>query len=136
MRSLLILLIGIIFGFTFVKGEIISWFRMVEMFQFTSFHMYGVIGTGVIVGIIAMQIIKRFDIRTLDGSPITYEKKKFTKGTVIGGLMFGLGWGITGACPGPIFVQIGSGFLAVVVTLLFAVFGTWVYGAVRDRLPH
>ena len=136
MRNFLILLVGIIFGFTFVKGEVISWFRTVEMFQLSSFHMYGVIGTAIVVGIIAMQIIKRFNIKTLDGRPITYEKKEFTKGTIIGGFIFGLGWGITGACPGPIFIQIGSGFLAVVVTLVFAMLGTWIYGRFKDYLPH
>ena len=136
MRSFLIFLVGLIFGFAFVKGEIISWFRMVEMFQLKSFHMYGVIGTGVVVGLIAMQIIKRFNVKTIDGQPITYEKKKFTRGTIIGGFIFGLGWCITGACPGPIFIQVGAGLIPVVVTLLFALLGTWVYGATREKLPH
>ena len=136
MRGFLIFIVGLIFGFAFVKGEIISWFRMVEMFQLKSFHMYGVIGTGVVVGLISMQIIQRFGIKTLDGEPITYEKKKFTKGTVIGGFMFGLGWAITGACPGPLFIQVGAGLIPVIVTLFFAIFGTWVYGAVREKLPH
>lgn len=136
MRGLLIFIVGLIFGFAFVKGEVISWYRMVEMFQLKSFHMYGVIGTGVLVAMISMQIIQRFNIKTIDGKPISYEKKKYSKGTIIGGFLFGLGWAITGACPGPIFIQVGAGIVPVIVTLLFAVFGTWVYGAVREKLPH
>ena len=101
---------GIFFGIVFVKAEIISWFRIQEMFQLTSFHMYGVIGTAVVVGMISVFLIKKFNIKTLSGEAITFEDKKFNKGQIIGGLIFGVGWAITGACPGPLFAQIGSGF--------------------------
>lgn len=127
--------VGIIFGMTFVKAEIISWFRIQEMFRFQSFHMYGVIGTAVMVGAISVWLIKRFQVKTLYGESIEFAPKKFTKGQVIGGLTFGFGWALTGACPGPLFAQIGTGVLAVSVVLLSAIAGTWVYGYLRDRLP-
>lgn len=130
------MLVGVIFGIVFVKAEIISWFRIQEMFQLTSFHMYGVIGTAVVVGLISIQIIKRFNIKTMSGETVTIDDKKFDKGQIIGGLIFGLGWAITGACPGPLFAQIGSGFGVVAVTLLSAIAGTWVYGKFSDKLPH
>ncbi len=130
------LIVGIIFGIVFVKAEIISWFRIQEMFRLQSFHMYGVIGTAVIVGMISVQIIKRLKIKTLDGDTILIPNKTFDKGQIYGGLIFGLGWAITGACPGPLFAQIGSGFLAISVTFLSAIAGTWVYGLIEEKLPH
>lgn len=130
------LITGIVFGIVFVKAEIISWYRIQEMFRFHSFHMYGVIGTAVIVGAISVWAIKRFGIKTMQGETVVFHDKQFHWGNVIGGLMFGLGWGITGACPGPLFAQIGSGFLVVIVTLLSAVAGTWVYGLLQKKLPH
>jgi uncharacterized membrane protein YedE/YeeE len=130
------LIVGIIFGIAFVKAEIISWFRIQEMFQLTSFHMYGVIGTAVVVGALSVFVIKKFGIKTFSGDPIVIEDKKFDKGQIIGGLLFGIGWAITGACPGPIFAQIGAGFTVVCVTLVSAVAGTWVYGKFDDNLPH
>jgi uncharacterized membrane protein YedE/YeeE len=130
------LAVGIMFGIVFVKAEIISWYRIQEMFRLHSFHMYGVIGTAVVVGIISVLIIKKFKIKTIQGEEVVFHKKQFHWGTVIGGLMFGLGWGITGACPGPLFAQIGSGFVVVIVTLLSAIAGTWVYGLVQEKLPH
>lgn len=129
-------LIGILFGFVFVKAEIISWFRIQEMFRFQSFHMFGVIGTAVAVGIVSIQIIKRFNLKTIDGQPIHIIPKPFDKGKIIGSLLFGFGWAITGACPGPLFAQIGAGFGVVAVTFLSALAGTWLYGAIRHRLPH
>lgn len=128
--------LGIIFGITFVKAEIISWFRIQEMFHFQSFHMYGVIGSAVVVGLISMQLIKRFHIKTLSGEEVLITPKKYNKGTVIGSIFFGFGWAITGACPGPIYAQIGAGFLVSVITLLGAIGGTFVYGVLKDRLPH
>jgi uncharacterized membrane protein YedE/YeeE len=98
--------------------------------------MYGIIGSAIVVGMISVLIIKRFNIKTIHGEPITIPDKKFTWGNVYGGLIFGLGWAITGACPGPLFAQIGSGFLVTSVTLLSAICGTWIYGLLRDRLPH
>lgn len=130
------LITGILFGIILVKAEIISWFRIQEMFRFQSFHMYGVIGSAVVVGIISVFIIKKFNIKTIDGEQIEFNPKSFNKGQIFGGLLFGLGWAITGACPGPIFAQIGTGASVVIVTLLSAIAGTWTYGYFRDKLPH
>ena len=130
------MVIGIIFGIVFVKAEIISWFRIQEMFRLQSFHMYGVIGTAVVVGLISIQLIKRFNIKTLSGEKVVIPDKTFHKGQIYGGLIFGLGWAITGACPGPLFAQIGSGFLAITVTFISAIAGTWLYGALKNKLPH
>lgn len=130
------LLVGIVFGIVFVKAEIISWFRIQEMFRLQSFHMYGVIGSAVLTGMISVFIIKKFNIKTIGGEKISIAPKKFSKGQIYGGLIFGFGWAITGACPGPLFAQIGTGAMAVTVTLLSAVFGTWVYGYFREKLPH
>ena len=130
------LIVGIFFGIVFVKAEIISWFRFQEMFRLDSFHMYGVIGSAVMVGLISMQLIKRFKIRTIDGDDIQVPPKQFNKGQIYGGFLFGIGWAITGACPGPLFAQIGSGFLVIIITLLSAVAGTWIYGLLRPRLPQ
>lgn len=130
------MIVGIFFGITFVKAEVVSWFRIQEMFQLTSFHMYGVIGTAVAVGVVSVAIIKKYNIKTIFGEQIHIEDKTFNKGMIYGGLIFGIGWAITGACPGPLFAQIGSGFTVVSVTLLSAIAGTWVYGKFRDSLPH
>ena len=130
------LLLGIVFGIVFIKAEIISWFRIQEMFRLQSFHMYGVIGSAVIVGILSVWLIKKFNIKTIYGEKVVFTKKQFSKGQVIGGLLFGLGWAMTGACPGPLFAQVGTGILMVTVVLLSAIAGTWVYGYVRDKFPH
>ena len=130
------LFVGLIFGIIFVKAEIISWFRMQEMFRFQSFHMYGVIGSAIVVGVISVLLIKKFNIKTIQGEPIIFHKKTFNKGQVYGGLIFGFGWAITGACPGPLYAQIGIGAWVIVVTLVSAVAGTWVYGYFREKLPH
>lgn len=129
-------LLGILFGIVFVKAEIVSWFRIQEMFRLQSFHMYGVIGSAVVVGMLSVFLIKRFKARSIEGESIRIEPKKFNKGQIYGGLIFGLGWAMTGACPGPLFAQIGTGALVITVTLLSAIAGTWVYGKFRDRLPH
>ncbi|REC41545.1 DUF6691 family protein [Chryseobacterium sp. 5_R23647] len=130
------LLVGILFGIVFVKAEIISWFRIQEMFRLQSFHMYGVIGTAILTGMISIWLIKRYNIKTIHGESIVIAPKKFNKGQIYGGLIFGFGWAITGACPGPLFAQIGTGALVVTITLLSAIFGTWVYGYFREKLPH
>jgi len=127
---------GLIFGIFLVKSEVISWFRIQEMFQLKSFHMYGVIGSAVVVGIISIFLIKKFKTKSIEGEEIKLESKKFNKGQIYGGLTFGLGWAITGACPGPLFAQIGTGASVIIVTLLSAIAGTWVYGKFRDKLPH
>lgn len=127
---------GVLFGIILVKAEVISWFRIQEMFKLQSFHMYGVIGSAVVVGIISVWLIKKFKLKSLDGETIKLEPKKFNKGQIYGGLTFGLGWALTGACPGPLFAQIGTGALVIIVTLFSAIVGTWVYGRFRDKLPH
>ena len=129
------MLVGTAFGVVFVKAEIISWFRIQEMFRLDSFHMYGVIGSAVVVGMLSVWLIKRFSIKTLQGETVSIAPKAFHEGQIFGGLIFGLGWAITGACPGPLFAQIGSGFLVVGVILLSAIAGTWLYGYFRERLP-
>jgi uncharacterized membrane protein YedE/YeeE len=128
--------VGTAFGIVFVKAEIISWFRIQEMFRLSSFHMYGVIGTAVVVGMLSVWLIKTFKIRTLSGETVVLHDKTFNKGQIFGGLIFGLGWVLTGACPGPLFAQLGSGYGAVGVTLLSATAGTWLYGYFRERLPR
>lgn len=130
------LAVGLVFGIVFVKAEVISWFRIQEMFRLQSFHMFGVIGTAVVVGAVSVWLIKKFKVKTIHGEEIDFHDKKFNKGQIIGGLIFGLGWAMTGACPGPLFAQIGSGFLVVSVVLLSAIAGTWVYGYFREHLPH
>lgn len=135
-HNLKYMIVGILFGIVFVKAEIISWFRIQEMFRLQSFHMYGVIGSAVLTGMIAVLIIKKFNIKTIYGEKISIAPKKFNKGQIYGGLIFGFGWAITGACPGPLFAQIGTGAFAVAITLLSAIFGTWMYGYFREKLPH
>lgn len=128
------LIVGVMFGIVFIKAEIISWFRIQEMFRLHSFHMYGVIGSAVVVGMISIFIIKKFHIKTLSGEEVHLVPKKFHRGQVYGGLLFGLGWAITGACPGPLYAQIGAGYLAVIVSLGSAIAGTWVYGWLRKSV--
>lgn len=130
------LVAGIWFGILLVKAEVISWFRIQEMFRLQSFHMYGVIGSAVATGILSVWLIKKYSIKTIHGEPIVLLPKKFNKGQIFGGLMFGFGWALTGACPGPLFAQIGSGSTVVIVSLLSAIAGTWVYGLIREKLPH
>ncbi|WP_163399331.1 DUF6691 family protein [Flavobacterium fluviatile] len=130
------LIVGIFFGVVFVKAEIISWFRIQEMFNLESFFMYGVIGSAVAVGMISVFLIKKLNIKTLDGEKIEIQPKTFNKGQIYGGLLFGFGWAITGACPGPLFAQIGTGATVIVVTLISAIAGTWFYGLIKDKLPH
>ncbi len=128
--------VGVLFGLIFIKAEIISWFRIQEMFRFQSFHMYGIIGSAVVVGAISVFLIRKFNIKTIYGEEVEIHPKKFNKGNVYGGLMFGIGWAITGACPGPLLAQIGSGSTVVIITLLSAIAGTWTYGNIREKLPH
>ena len=130
------LILGFFFGIFLVKSEVISWYRIQEMFRLQSFHMFGVIGSAVITGIISIWIIKKNNIKTISGEKIELPAKTFQKGQIYGGLLFGFGWAITGACPGPLFAQIGSGFNVIIITLLSAIGGTWVYGYIREKLPH
>ncbi len=130
------LIAGAFFGIILVKSEVISWFRIQEMFRLQSFHMFGVIGSAVVVGIISVWLIKKYKVKTIYGEPIEFVNKKLNKGNIYGGLLFGFGWAITGACPGPLFAQIGTGATVIIVTLLSAIAGTWVYGRFRNQLPH
>src|SRR5690606_30840013 len=127
-HNLKYLVVGVLFGIVFVKAEVISWFRIQEMFRLQSFHMYGIIGSAVAVGIISVWLIKKFNIKTIYGEKIEFHPKKFNKGQIYGGLLFGFGWAVTGACPGPLFAQIGTGATVIAFTLLSAIAGTWVYG--------
>ncbi|MEO8452488.1 MAG: DUF6691 family protein [Gemmatimonadota bacterium] len=136
MRYLPYLLVGTGFGFVLTKSEAISWFRIQEMFRFQSFHMYGLMFSAVLVGMVSIRLLKRFRVRTLSGEPIVVEPKQFTWGNVIGGTMFGLGWAMTGACPGPLFALVGAGVYVMIAGLLAAIAGVWLYGLVRNRLPH
>ncbi len=136
MKKLKFLFLGLLFGVILIKSEVVSWFRIQEMFRLQAFHMYGIIGSAIVVAMISIAIIKCFNIKTINGEPVIIPQKTFHWGNVYGGLIFGLGWAITGACPGPLFAQIGGGFAVVTVTLLSAIAGTWVYGLLRDRLPH
>jgi uncharacterized protein len=128
--------LGIIFGFTLIKGEAISWFRMQEMFRFESIHMYGIMGVAVLIGMTSVEIIRRRQRKSLLGDDVRLVKRPFERANLYGGLVFGLGWGIVGLCPGPIYVLIGSGMASVAIVLVFALLGTFAYGVLKPRLPH
>ncbi len=137
MKNLIFLLIGVIFGITMFKSEAASWFRIYEMFQFQSFHMYGIIGSALLIGAAGIQVIKRLDLKSFSGETIELSPK--TKGFnryMFGGIIFGLGWALVGACPGPMFSLLGAGFGSIAVVILFSVLGTLVYGMVMKKLPH
>ncbi len=136
MNKLKFLIVGFFFGFVLIKAEVISWFRIQEMFRFQAFHMYGIIGVAVMVGMLSVFLIKKYNVKTLSGEEINIKPKTFSIGNIIGGLMFGLGWAMTGACPGPLYALIGSGLGVIVIVLLSAVLGTRVYGKLKDKLPH
>lgn len=137
MKNLLFLLIGIFFGIVMFKSEAASWFRIYEMFQFKSFHMYGIIGSALVLGIIVVQIIKRHELKHMGGSTIDFvpKEKSFSR-YMYGGIIFGLGWALAGACPGPMFTLLGAGFLPILIVIAGAIAGTWVYGLIKDKLPH
>lgn len=131
------ILVGILLGFTLYKSEAVSWFRIYEMFRFQSFHMYGIIGSAVIAGIIIVQIIKRRNLKNAEGNPIEIkDKQKTFYRYLIGGAIFGMGWSLAGACPAPMFILLGSGVTVFIVYLIFAMTGTFVYGLLRKKLPH
>ncbi len=136
MKNIKYLILGTLFGIILSKSEVISWFRIQEMFRFESVFMYGIIGLAIIVGLISNQIIKKFNIKTLYGEKIIYENKPLHKGAIYGGIIFGCGWALTGACPGPLFALVGNGYSIILVALVFALFGTWTYGYFQNRLPH
>jgi len=137
MNYLKYILVGFVFGIVLTKAEAVSWYRIYEMFQFQSFHMYGIITVAILTGLVGIQIIKRKQLKDIDGNPIVIQDKE--KGNMrywIGGILFGLGWALVGACPGPIFILLGAGFWSVGLVLFGAVFGTFLYGLVKDKLPH
>jgi uncharacterized membrane protein YedE/YeeE len=130
------LVFGIFFGILLIKSEVISWYRIQEMFRLQSFHMFGVIGSAVFVGAISVFLIKKFNIKTIQGERIILPVTSFNKGQIIGGLLFGFGWAITGACPGPLYAQVGYGSTVIIVAIVMAIAGTWIYGKFREKLPH
>jgi len=137
MRTLLYFIIGIVFGITMFKSEAASWFRIYEMFQFKSFHMYGIIGSALVFGVLITQAIKKFKVKSFYGDTIEVaDKEKGIKRYLYGGIVFGLGWALAGACPGPIFTLIGAGYAPILVVLVSATLGTFVYGRIKDKLPH
>ncbi len=137
MKAIKYILVGILFGVVMTKSEAISWYRIQEMFRFQSFHMYGIIGTAVTLGLVAVAIIKKFNLKDFKGEPITFASKEKTwKRYILGGTIFGMGWALTGACPGPMVVNFGYGYLVFIVVIASAVFGTFLFGLVRKYLPH
>jgi len=137
MKNILALLLGTLFGIILVKAEVLSWFRIQEMFAFQSFHMYGIIGSAVVVGAISVLIIRSLGIRSIEGNVIEVKDKAPNyKSAYLGGTVFGLGWAMTGACPGPLYALIGSGTTIMVLAVVAGIIGVYVYAALRDRLPH
>ncbi len=137
MRQVIYLFIGILFGIILIKSEAASWFRIYEMFRFKSFHMYGIIGSAVGLGIVVLQLIKHFKIKSFFGSEIVIAPKdKGITRYLVGGSIFGLGWALGGACPGPMFVLLGAGFTPIFIAILASIFGTYVYGVLKNKLPH
>ena len=137
MKYLKFLLIGILFGIIMTKSEAISWFRIYEMFRFESFHMYGIIGTAVVVGVIGTMLIKKVHLKDVTGKEISFNPKNMSVPRyLIGGIIFGLGWAMTGACPGPLFTLAGHGIAAIWIVIISSVVGTYLYGYFRDKLPH
>ena len=136
MKNIKFLIIGILFGIILSKTEVVSWYRIYEMFKFQSFHMYGIIGSAVVIGIVLMQLFKKGVLKDYLGNEvIVQEKEKGFIKTILGGTIFGLGWALSGACPGPLYVLIGQGFLPILIVLLGAVLGAFVYGLVSEKLP-
>ena len=137
MKTLQFLLVGFFFGVVLTKSEAVSWYRIYEMFHFQSFHIYGIIMTAVLTGLIGLQLFKKGKVRDVSGQPISIADKEPGNARYwIGGLFFGLGWALAGACPGPIFILLGAGFLPMVFVLAGALVGTFIYGMLKDKLPH
>lgn len=137
MRHLSFLVLGVIFGIIMFKSEAASWFRIYEMFQFGAFHMYGIIGSAVVLGIVGVQIIKRRNLKAIGQQNMQLQSKnKSIPRYLIGGVVFGLGWALAGACPGPMFVLFGAGYPSILIVIFGALSGTFIYGLVRKHLPH
>jgi uncharacterized protein len=137
MKYIKFLLIGVVFGIVMFKSEAASWFRIYEMFQFQSFHMYGIIGSALALGVLGVYLIKKYRLKALDGEPIKFvpKDKSFSR-YMYGGIIFGLGWALAGSCPGPIYTLIGAGYISIIVVLVGALGGTFLYGLLRKKLPH
>ena len=137
MKYIKFLLVGIVFGIVLVKSEAVSWYRIYEMFKFESFHMYGIIGTAVITGIILLLIAKKLQIKNTDGKVMNVPpKQRGLSRYLIAGTLFGLGWALSGACPGPMYILVGTGTFSMLIVILAAIVGTYVYGIIKDKLPH
>tara|TARA_R110002020_G_scaffold90764_5_gene220977 strand:- start:361 stop:774 length:414 start_codon:yes stop_codon:yes gene_type:complete len=137
MKTIVYLLIGTFFGIIMYKSEAASWFRIYEMFEFGSFHMYGIIGSALLLGVIGIQIIKRFNIKAINGNEMNLKpKNKSVARYAIGGTLFGLGWALAGACPGPMYVLAGAGYLSILIVIAGALLGTFIYGIIKHKLPH
>ena len=137
MKYLKYMLVGVLFGIVLSKAEVISWYRIYEMFKLQSFHMYGVIGGAVVIGVVLMQLFKKQKIKTIDGKPIIVQpKKKGIYRNLLGGIIFGLGWALGGACPGPMYILVGRGVVAILVVLFGAHLGAFTYHAIKHKLPH
>ena len=137
MKFIKFLFVGIIFGIVLVKSEAVSWYRIYEMFKFQSFHMYGIIGSAVFIGIVGIFLMKKYKVNSLDGKPIHIpsKEKSFIR-YIVGGIIFGLGWALAGACPGPMYILLGAGFYAMFILIFAAMIGTFIYGLLREKLPH
>ena len=137
MKTLVYLFIGTFFGILMYKSEAASWFRIFEMFEFGAFHMYGIIGSALVLGVIGVQIIKKFNIKAIGGNDMHLKpKNKSVSRYAIGGVLFGLGWALAGACPGPMYVLTGAGYVSILIVIFGALLGTFVYGMVKNKLPH
>lgn len=137
MKKIAFIILGILFGAVMYKAEAASWFRVYEMFKFQSFHMYGFIGTALGVGLIGTQLMKRKQAKNINGNPIKFSPKDISIWRyLLGGTFFGLGWALVGACPGPIFALLGSGLWAMIIVIISALLGTYLYGIIRHKLPH
>lgn len=136
MKNIKFLLVGALFGLVLTKTEAVSWFRIQEMFRFQSFHMYGIIGSAIAVGALSVFLIKKFKLKSLGGEEIVIPDKQFSKGQIIGGTIFGMGWALAGACPGPLYALLGAGYSTILVAIFSALLGTWVYSYLKPKLPH
>ncbi|MBP9180975.1 MAG: YeeE/YedE family protein [Bacteroidia bacterium] len=136
MKNIKYLLVGVLFGTVLTKTEAVSWFRIQEMFRFQSFHMYGIIGSAIAVGALSVWLLKKFNVKSINGEEIVIPDKQFSKGQIYGGIIFGMGWALAGACPGPLYALLGAGYSVIIVGLLSAMLGTWVYSYLKPKLPH
>lgn len=136
MKNIKFLLVGVLFGTVLTKTEAVSWFRIQEMFRFQSFHMYGIIGSAIAVGMLSVWLIKKFKVKSIEGEEILIADKQFSKGQIIGGTIFGMGWALSGACPGPLYALLGAGYASILVVIASALLGTWLYSYFKPKLPH